>query len=77
MNNVSFLEIDNVRELIERNYSMHDIKIDVPLGETELKQVLSDLKYLIRYENIKALDITPEDIKILLNVHALLETLEK
>lgn len=76
MNSISFLEIDSVRELIERNYSMHDIKLNLPVSDESLLGIMDDLKYIVRYHRILDLDISPDDIKVLLNVDEKMEALE-
>lgn len=74
MNNVAFISIDDINELIERKYGMHDIKINIPDDETELNNMLDDLKYLIRFDNIELLKLAPEDIQILLKVRDKMES---
>ena len=68
MKNVAFTNIETVKELIEKKYRMHDINITIFEDDILLDGLLEDLRYLMRYENIEILDVTPDDIKILLEV---------
>ena len=76
MNNVSFLNIDDINDLLERKYSMHGIKVNVVVDDKEILNIMSDLKYLMRWQNLKLIGISPEDIKILLLVDEKINALD-
>lgn len=73
MNSISFLEIDNIKDLITKKYSMYNINVLIPDDYHELDKVLDELMVLIRYENITLLSYSPENINVLLKIHEEIE----
>ena len=74
---ISFYDIDTIKDLILKKYSMFDINVLVPDDYNELDKVFNELEFFIRYDNIEHLSYDAKDIKILVEISEILEKNKK
>lgn len=67
MKSTSFLDYVNVKSLIEKKYTLYNIRINVPApGTPDYETLCLNLKTLIRYNDLLRMSLSPEDIIVML-----------
>lgn len=74
---VSFYDIDSIKELILKKYSMFDINVLIPDDYNELDKVFEQLLFFIRYDNIEHLSYDAEEIKVLVEMSEIIDKNKK
>lgn len=74
---VSFYDIDFIKELILKKYSMFDINVLIPDDYNELDKVFEQLLFFIRYDNIEHLSYDAEEIKVLVEMSEIIDKNKK
>ena len=74
---ISFYDIDNIKELILKKYSMFDINVLIPDDYRELDKVFNELLFFIRFDNIEHLSHDALDIKVLVEMSEIIEKNKK
>ena len=77
INTISFYDIDNIKDLILKKYSMFDINVLIPDDYKELDKTFDELLFFIRYDNLEHLSTDAEDIQVLVEMHEIIEKNKK
>lgn len=73
MKSTSFLDYANIKGLIEKKYTLYNIRVTIPaVTSADYQSLLYELKSLIRYSDLLRVNITPQDIKVFLAVEDLI-----
>lgn len=68
MKSVSFLEINTIKELIEKKYNLYNINIKLDAYNSDEFQTLKkNVNTLVRYNELLSISLTPEEIKVMIN----------